>query len=162
MASKKNPVNEESPDYGTIGGRLVAERKLRGFTQINLRVRLGVSKTTQARYESGENYPDAQYLAQLYDLGFDILYILSGERSTGALKPEHQNLIEAYEDAPEAVKIAVFGMLLTAYYPFRRHIKSAMTVPGFNRYELGGDEDVRYEIYKQAELKKDTPEKDSE
>lgn len=163
MAPKKNPVNdisEEISNYGTIGGRLISERKLHGLSQIDLRLQTGVSKTTQFRYESGENFPDAQYLVQLHELGFDVLYILTGARSAGTLKPAHQNLIDAYEDAPETLKIAVFGMLLTAYYPFRRHIDDAMKIPGFNRYELADEEDVRYEAYREEERKKDEPKGD--
>lgn len=112
---------------------------------------MGVSKTTQARYESGDNFPDARYLAELDRLKFDVLYIITGVRSSDALTAEHQNLIEAYEDAPHAVKIAAFGMLLTAYLPFRRHIDDAMNIPGFNRYELAGEEDVRYEAHHEAQ-----------
>lgn len=111
---------------------------------------MGVSKTTQARYESGDNFPDARYLAELDRLKFDVLYIITGDRSAGKLKPAHQNLIEAYDDAPEPLKIAVFGMLLTAYYPFRSHIDDAMKIPGFNRYELAGEDDVRYEAHHEA------------
>lgn len=153
MAPKTEHVNDDRVEYGTIGGRLIAERKLHGVSQINLRMRTGVGKTTQARYESGENYPDAQYLATLHELGFDVLYILTGTRSE-PMKAAHQNLIEAYEDAPEELKIAVFGMLLTAYHPFRSHINDAMRVPGFNRYELAGEADVRYDKYCEAERQK--------
>jgi len=155
MVKKAIPVNSKSNDFATIGGRLVAERELRKIKQVDLCVRLGVSKTTQIKYESNQSFPDVRYLADLYDLGFDVLYILTGDRSTEALKPEHQNLIEAYEDAPLAVKIAAFGMLLTAYHPFRSHIDNAMNIPGFNRYELAMEDDVRYQRYHDEKRRKD-------
>lgn len=157
MAPKKEHVNNQSPDFGTIGGRLVAERQRVRLSQTDLRIRTGVGKTTQINYESGKSLPDAGYLAELDNLGFDVLYIVTGERSIGALPPVHQNLIEAYEDAPEALKIAVFGMLLTSYYPFRRHIDDAMRIPGFNRYQLAGEEDTRYEAYSQGKSKNTAP-----
>lgn len=74
---------------------------------------MGVGKTTQIKYENGDTSPDVDYLAELNALGFDVLYLLTGTRGSGAMAPEHQNLIDAYEAVPEDLKRAVFGVLLS-------------------------------------------------
>ncbi|MEQ8934446.1 MAG: helix-turn-helix transcriptional regulator [Amphiplicatus sp.] len=67
---------------GNIGGRLRAERERLGFTQADF-ARIGGQKTqSQGRYESGARFPDAQYLALIADEGADVLFILTGVRST--------------------------------------------------------------------------------
>jgi transcriptional regulator with XRE-family HTH domain len=98
-------------------GRLVAERERLNLTQTDLRQLMEVSKGTQIRYESGETSPDAKYLARLLEAKFDVLYILTGQRSPGALTEEQQILLCAYEAAPGMLKNAALGVL-------RSHLKS--------------------------------------
>lgn len=63
-----------------IGERLRAERNRCRLTQLDLAERAGVSKTTQANYESGLRSPDADYLARADEAGLDVLYIVTGRR----------------------------------------------------------------------------------
>ncbi|MDD5175769.1 MAG: hypothetical protein PHQ05_05030 [Sterolibacterium sp.] len=115
---------------------------------------MGVSKSTQIKYESGESFPDAQYLAELHEIGFDVLYIITGTRSTEAMTAEHQNLIEAYQDAPLPLKIAAFAVLVS---PFMNEIGKVQRDPGYYRHELKGENDVRYEAHRKAEIAADAP-----
>lgn len=142
MVRKTVPVNRADKDFGTFGGRLWAERDRLGFKQADLCARLGVSKTTQIQYEQNKSRPSVDYLVELDGIGFDLMYLLTGVRGGDGLSAEHQNLLEAYDDAPEPLKAAVFGVLLA---PHNRHVSSARAVPGWYRHELAGENDVRYQ-----------------
>lgn len=55
------------------------ERQRLGMTQKTLAESTGVSKTTQANYETGFRTPDARYLARLAELGGDVLFVVTGQ-----------------------------------------------------------------------------------
>lgn len=96
MVAQMKPVKSQSLNLATFAGRLVAERERLRLTQIELRERMGVSKASQIRYESGDSSPDADYLAELDAIGVDVMYLLTGVRRSDALSDELQNLVEAY------------------------------------------------------------------
>lgn len=141
MASKTERVNRYDLNNGTFSARLVAERERLGLTQIELRTRTGATKATQSRYETGESLPAADYLAALDAVGVDVMYLLTGERSAGALDDELQNLVDAYVHAGDATKAAVFGVLVA---PYSEDARRARKEPGWFAHEVRGDEDVRY------------------
>lgn len=141
MSQKTKPFNSEIPNFRYFSERLVAERKRVGFSQADLRARTGVGKNTQVNYESGVSYPDAEYLAVIDGLGMDVMYLLTGVRSAGALDDEVQNLVDAYTNAGDATKAAVFGVLVT---PYSEDARRARKEPGWFANEVRGDEDVRY------------------
>jgi transcriptional regulator with XRE-family HTH domain len=151
MFRKTGKVNVKVSDFGSFHGRLVAERELRGYSQTRLRLEMGVGKTTQVKYESGESVPDVRYLTDLAEKGFDVLYLLTGRRDQAALSDETQNLIDAYADAPDHLKRAAFAVLIS---PYSSDAKNAQTTPGWYRHELMGEEDVRYPEHMQAERAK--------
>lgn len=135
------PVKSQSLNLATFAGRLVAERERLRLTQIELRERMGVSKASQIRYESGDSSPDADYLAELDAIGVDVMYLLTGVRRSDALSDELQNLVEAYIDADEPTQQAVFGVLVAR---FSDDVRRARKTPGWYRHELAGEEDARY------------------
>lgn len=102
------------------------------------------------RYESGETSPDVLYLETLDGLGLDLMYLLRGVRAADALEPELQNLVEAYVDAPDAVRRAAFGVLLS---PYARDVERARVEPGWFRHEVKGEGDVRFVKYQQGQLR---------
>ncbi len=76
-----------------IGARLREQRNQSGLTQDQLAEKLGVSKRTQGNYESGASDAPASYLSTVAaELGFDVVYILSGVRKT--LPAETLNEVE--------------------------------------------------------------------
>lgn len=146
MVRKNTQVNSQSRDLKTIGGRLVAERERLNWKQGDFCVRLAVSKSTQIKYEASANFPDARYLAELDAMGFDVLYILTGARSTEAMSEEHQNLIEAYEAASDDLKRAAFAVLLS---PWKKgYLDKPIKEPGYFQHQILGEDDVRYERFK--------------
>lgn len=148
MVSKTTPVNISGKDLATFGGRLVAERERLRFKQVDVCVIAGVSKTTQIKYESNERRPDADYLERLAMRGFDVSYLLTGDRSSESMSVELQNLVDAYEDAAPALREAAFAVLLS---PLLQQVRKSRVVPGFARHELSGENDVRYEKWIQEQ-----------
>ena len=72
-------MNEPSENL-SIGLRLEQERKRLKVTQAALSQQVGVSKVMMSRYACGYSAPRAELLVKLSQLGFDILYILTGTR----------------------------------------------------------------------------------
>lgn len=154
MVSKTIPVNAIDKDLSTFGGRFRAERDRLKLKQADLCAKTGVSKVTQIKYESNERRPDVDYLVALAGLGFDLMYLLTGFRSSDALDPELQNLVEAYSDAPEAVRRAAFGVLLS---PYARDVERARAEPGWYRHEVRGEGDLRYTQFRHSPTLQDGP-----
>lgn len=86
-----------------LGERIREERLRLGLTQDQL----GVAPKTQRFYESGERSPDAAYLARFAELGADVLYILTGERTVGELAPDEAALLDNYRNAQPGGKAAL-------------------------------------------------------
>ena len=63
-----------------IGERLEAERKRLGYTAIEVYNSLDIAQTTYKGYETGKRDISAGLLAQLWDMGFDVLYIVTGKQ----------------------------------------------------------------------------------
>jgi len=145
MVSKTTLVNRTSKRNDSFGKRIVLERERLGLKQVDLCVRAGVSKTTQIKYEAGERIPDIEYLACLEGARFDVMYILTGERSGAVpLSPELQNLLDAYQSSPLELRRAVFGVLLSQY---EFGWDKSRVVPGYFRHEVLGEDDARFEAH---------------
>ncbi|WP_438868614.1 helix-turn-helix domain-containing protein [Pseudomonas sp. L1(2025)] len=65
-----------------IGLRLYEERQRLGYTQQRLAQAGGVTAREQRQYEQGEDLPRADYLAALAAQGVDVVYVITGKRST--------------------------------------------------------------------------------
>lgn len=64
-----------------IGGRLMEERKRKGLSQETLGTLMRTTGRTVKKYESNETSPRATELLLLSGQGFDVLYIITGERT---------------------------------------------------------------------------------
>lgn len=94
----------------SIGDRLRAERDRLGIRQADFGAAVGVTRTSQFNYESGERSPDAGYLAAALNLGVDVLYVLTGSRSfvpPDPLTPREAVLLDNYRRAGEAGQRAI-------------------------------------------------------
>lgn len=100
-----------------IGERLREERERLTFSQTALGAIGGVLKQAQLKYEKGERFPDAAYLNAIAKVGVDVLYIVTGTRSTTALTPDENELLERYRGAPIAVKAAAVAALIGGSAP---------------------------------------------
>ena len=95
----------------SIGERLEEERSRLGLSQTEtaqVAKELGVpgaTRQSQARYEKGQAAPSAAYMSAIATSGFDVLYILTGQRSqplaAPALKPDEAALLDNYRHSPK-------------------------------------------------------------
>lgn len=81
----------------SYGERLRAERQRLGWSQTEMALEGGVSKRSQIDYEQDKVDMKGNYLAALADKGVDVLYVLTGHRSTGvALSEEEAFVLSQY------------------------------------------------------------------
>jgi transcriptional regulator with XRE-family HTH domain len=73
---------------GTIGQRLKEERRRLSLSQKALADLCKVALSTQCRYEKDECVPDANYLVTIAEVGADMVYIVTGKTSPGAIDPQ--------------------------------------------------------------------------
>lgn len=71
-----------------IGARLQEERLRLGYSQTAFGEICGVKKVAMFNYERGERHPDTRVLAAIDLAGGDILYIVTGRRSSNVSQNE--------------------------------------------------------------------------
>lgn len=64
--------------------RLREERERLGLLQKDVATLVGMTPRAQLMYEAGDRRPDTSYLAAIAAAGFDVMYILTGERMAKA------------------------------------------------------------------------------
>lgn len=92
--------------------RLKVQRKTLGFSQQGLADACGIVLRTQQNYDAGTRNPDSEYLAKLHGLGFDVLYLVTGQRGTPAapvLSRRAAALVDNYENTDEVGKKLIEG-----------------------------------------------------
>lgn len=88
--------------------RLREERLAKTKRQSEVAELCGVTVRTWGKYENAETLPDAFILFELFKLGFDVHYILTGERTPIiASTEEEQKIISQYRKANEPIKFAI-------------------------------------------------------
>lgn len=90
------------------------ERALLGLKQDEFGQLGGVNRNTQGSYEKGERNPDTAYLSRVGAAGVDVLYVLTGERSTSRLQdlsPAEAQLLEQYRTLQDSDQEIVHRVL---------------------------------------------------
>jgi len=64
----------------SVGKRLREERERLEMSQETMANIAGISRVSQSNYERDERSPDNKYWQALYEIGVDILYVITGER----------------------------------------------------------------------------------
>ena len=92
--------------------RLVEERKRLKIKQKEMAEKVGVHINSQLDYEKGRVPAFVAYLEQIAEMGVDVQYVLTGQRSAEpVLTPEEKNLLDAWQNAPQAVRAAALAAL---------------------------------------------------
>lgn len=91
-------------DSKTQGDRLREERERLGFNQTDFAELCGLRKLAQIGYEQNKRFPNSAYLATIAAAGADVLYILTGQRSSGPLPPREEALLDHYRQSDERGK----------------------------------------------------------
>lgn len=95
----KNQIVADDITPIAIARRLVAERKRLGLQQDEVRQVLDVAYATLSRYENGHRMPELDKIARLAPLGFDVSYIITGQRPnvcSSDLSSDEQKWLELY------------------------------------------------------------------
>ncbi len=93
----------------SVGLRLKEERKRLGLTQEAMGVACGVTKRTQIFYEMDSVGASAAYLTAAYELGVDVVYLLTGTRER--LAEADADLLDAWRSASASARAAVMAAL---------------------------------------------------
>jgi transcriptional regulator with XRE-family HTH domain len=94
-----------------FGERLKEERKRLGLNQGQLADRAGTTNVAQSRYESGDRSPDWGYLSAVAQVGVDVLYVLTGQRSSALLSPDEDLLLSGYRSLDAKGRAGVLGLI---------------------------------------------------
>lgn len=108
----------------SIGARIAEERKRLGFTQVAFAEKMGVSLSSQKRYETGERMPGMDYVFAASGLGMDAGYIASATRESS----EQIDFFRGF-DGRLAVMLA-FNVLELDIDNFLEAVSSLAEVPG--------------------------------
>lgn len=88
-------------------------RKEKGVTQSELATIGGVSLATQQNYEAQRTKPSIDYLQKLASAGFDVNYLLTGQRRAEMLSAEDTEILALWHKAPLLVRHAALNVLAT-------------------------------------------------
>lgn len=95
----------------SLGDRLRAERARFGWNQQEAAKVGGIAYSTYQGYERGDRYPDAQSLASWAIAGFDVLYIVTGQRNASDLSPEQNAVLASFAQLDERGKHFISDMI---------------------------------------------------
>lgn len=106
-----------------IGERLIQERKRLGLSQTAFAKQIGVSLSSQKRYELGEREPDISYLERALRMGMDISYLLTSIRSSD----HHTNLgVIDYEVSLFGALAKLLGFTKDELSALTKHVDKSM------------------------------------
>lgn len=80
----------------SLGDRLREERKRLGYSQVAFAALGGASKGSQLAWEKGAAAPNAEFLHLIARFGVDVLYVITGQRSSNGLSVEEAELLAVY------------------------------------------------------------------
>lgn len=93
-----------------IGDRLREERERLDLSQAAFGEIGGVKANAQGKYEKGERFPDAAYMAALAAIGVDVLFVLTGTRTprpVEGLSVAEEKVLDNYRSLPEEDQASV-------------------------------------------------------
>lgn len=104
-----------------FGARLAEERKRLGLKQVEFADLVGTEVPKQSLYENDKRELRADYLARLAEVGVNVVYILTGQRSEGGrLPPGASDLLSAYLGLPPDMQQALLQLANTIRDQFAR------------------------------------------
>jgi len=65
----------------SVGERIAEERKRLGLSQEAFAKQIGISFSSQRRYEANDRVPNIRYVAALENAGVDVAYVMTGART---------------------------------------------------------------------------------
>lgn len=96
-----------------IGARLLEERRRLNISQTEMGKLGGVAMRTYHTYETGARMPDAECLANLYQAGVDVLYVVTGVRNNATLSNAETVLLEQFNRMDWKMQQATLALVQT-------------------------------------------------
>lgn len=108
-------TSDRSPKLLEIAGRIAEERNRLGMSQSEFGRATQTHRNTVRHYETGERKPDPLFLADLQNIGVDVLYVLTGARKVSVRADLSGNTIDL---SPEVIadKVLAIGDKRSAAY----------------------------------------------
>ncbi|MDH0200822.1 helix-turn-helix domain-containing protein [Comamonas aquatica] len=100
----------QEKNFASFGDRLREERIRIDMQQLELADACSVSRRTLSAWENGEATPNAPALAVMAGVGFDVLYVVTGQRaseSEATLAPAERALLQAWRDGGDKGRAAL-------------------------------------------------------
>lgn len=91
---------------------LQEERKRLGLKQAQVADFIGTTVPTLSNYEKGKRQPDLNVLIKMAELGYDMKYVMTGQRDSQHLTNEEKFLLDKFRQASKEKQTAVLGALL--------------------------------------------------
>lgn len=108
----------QEKNFAYFGDRLREERIRIDMQQLELADACSVSRRTLSAWENGEATPNAPALAVMAGVGFDVLYVVTGQRAGEAestLAPAERELLQAWRQGSEQGKEAMQAVAKLAF-----------------------------------------------
>lgn len=106
-------MSKEITEFDRLRGeRLLNERKRMGKNQKDSGLLIGVTVQTWLAYEKGSRKLDHEQISLLYEAGFDVMFLISGNKSVPSLLSQsEQELIRLFHQVPENDHSALIKMI---------------------------------------------------
>ncbi|MFJ2988355.1 helix-turn-helix domain-containing protein [Collimonas sp. NPDC087041] len=92
-------------------GRLQEERIRLGLTQTEIANQIGIRGGMWGRYERNEAAPGGDVLKAFADVGGDVQYVLTGEKSSSALTDDEKEMLSGYRGLDVRGKAGVLALI---------------------------------------------------
>lgn len=106
----------QSMDQVKIGKFIASERKQKGYTQMELAQRLGISNKTVSKWERGNGFPDISLLLPLCEeLEISVNELITGERIAEAdyRNKAEENMVNIIDENKKSVEERIISAVIT-------------------------------------------------
>lgn len=88
-----------------------------GMTQRDFAALMNINISTQHNYEKGLRKPNIEYLTRLHEAGFDVVYLLTGDRSVARLSQAESDLLTVWRQVNPQRRTAAYNALVGTAQP---------------------------------------------
>ncbi len=97
-------------DMKKVGERLQEERQRLGLKQSDVMYKVNITQATLSRYEHGKRMPTLEACLGFYLVGYDLIYLLTGNRdntslSTDNLSTDEQQWLSLYQQSTDKLTL---------------------------------------------------------
>lgn len=115
------------------------ERKRLGFNQTYVAEKTGITVQSLINYEKGKRQPDLNVLIKMAEIGYDIRFVVTGQRDSNHLTNEEKFLLDKFRQTSKEKQTAVLGVLLFDGDSVADAVAGKSVTVGDNSVNVGGD-----------------------